>query len=101
MSSSPSSSFRFCVAKSDQERKDCFSIRESVFIIEQNVPRELEMDSLDATAMHFVVYDGHGKPVAVARALDKSGGHVKLGRVAVMKSCRNQGIYIRTDSGSF
>ncbi|KXG43824.1 GNAT family N-acetyltransferase [Tepidibacillus decaturensis] len=75
-----------------QELKDAFSIREVVFIDEQQVPKELEMDEYDNTATHFIVYDDK-RPVATARMREyHDPSTVKIERVAVLKDERGKGI---------
>jgi len=70
----------------------CLRIRREVFIEEQQVPEELELDEYDATALHFIALDGM-HPVATARVLLKEGGKTaKIGRVAVLKQARGSGI---------
>ena len=50
----------------------CAAIRRRVFIEEQNVPEELELDELDATAVHLLAVQD-GRPVAhVAKELGVS-----------------------------
>lgn len=63
-------------------------IRHAVFIMEQNVTDELEWDGLDDEAIHILVLTADDKPVATARLL--TGGHI--GRMAVLKAWRHQGI---------
>ena len=58
-------------------------IRECVFIKEQAVPPELEWDSEDATATHFLALEGD-YPIGTARLLPD--GHI--GRVSVLKDWR-------------
>ena len=73
------------------ERAACFAIREQVFVREQGVPLQLEMDALDASATHFLLREEHThRPLATARLLDKNGV-AKIGRVAVLSSARGQG----------
>ena len=63
-----------------------FALRREVFVIEQQVPPELEHDADDMTATHVVgVMDG--SVVAVARILFKPE-HAKIGRVAIARSHR-------------
>jgi predicted GNAT family N-acyltransferase len=70
----------------------CFRIREQVFIIEQNVPVELERDEHDGKAVHFVAL-ADGQSVGTARAVMKdSGRSAKIGRVAVCRPNRGLGI---------
>ena len=62
-------------------------IRQQVFIEEQRVPEDMEWDSQDESATHFLMFYQQ-KPVAVARLLDD--GHI--GRVAVLRDYRSQGL---------
>ncbi len=62
-------------------------IRRTVFIVEQQVPESEEWDNEDNTALHVLAFL-KGKPVGTAR-LTKAG---KIGRMAVLKAYRNQGI---------
>ena len=55
------------------------SIRLNVFVSEQNVPEHLELDKLDATAIHALAMDD-GVPIVTGRLLPD--GH--LGRVAAL-----------------
>jgi predicted GNAT family N-acyltransferase len=63
-------------------------IRLEVFVQEQHVPAELEMDDKDAVCLHAVAYDAQGTPVATGRLLPD--GHI--GRMAVRKPHRGTGI---------
>lgn len=63
-------------------------IRNEVFVVEQNVPAELEMDEMDAVCVHAVAYDAAGVPIATGRLLPD--GHI--GRMAVRKAGRGQGV---------
>jgi len=65
------------------------AIRRAVFVEEQGVPEEDEIDGTDAGAIHLLVSDG-GVPVATGRILT-DGGVFTLGRVAVMKDRRKEG----------
>ena len=61
-------------------------IRYDVFVKEQGVPLELEIDGLDAGAIHALVFDGK-IPVGTGRLIED--GHI--GRVAVQKAHRGRG----------
>lgn len=67
--------------------QDAKFIRKQVFIIEQNIPEEEEWDDQDMISDHFVVYD-QNQPIATARLLQNNS----VGRVAVLKAYRGQGI---------
>lgn len=67
---------------------DAKLIRFEVFVQEQNVPAELEMDKMDAVCLHAVAYAEDGTPVGTGRLLPD--GHI--GRMAVRKPGRGKGI---------
>ena len=79
------------ITQTDAEREQCYDIRKAVFVEEQAVPLELEMDEYDAVAVHFLMSDAEGTPLATARLLDKHG-LAKIGRVAVLKDARGLGL---------
>ena len=71
--------------------QDAMQIRRDVFILEQHIPEDEEWDTLDASALHFVVYaEVHHQvqAIATARLLVKNS----IGRVSVLKAYRGQGI---------
>lgn len=68
--------------------KDARQIRSAVFIEEQGIAAEDEWDAMDAIALHFIVYDTQQHPIATARLLPDH----RVGRVAVLKAYRGQGI---------
>ena len=65
-------------------------IRFEVFVHEQGVPAEIEMDEYDALAEHVVAFHD-GKPAGCGRVVILDG-NAKIGRVAVIKSERGKGI---------
>ncbi|WP_374580786.1 GNAT family N-acetyltransferase [Pseudoduganella sp.] len=67
---------------------DAKPIRMEVFVREQNVPADLEMDERDAGCLHAVAYDAAGQPVGTGRLLPD--GHI--GRMAVLRSARGSGV---------
>lgn len=69
-------------------REHAQQIRLEVFVLEQGVPAELEMDAMDAQCLHAVAYDASARPVATGRLLPD--GHI--GRMAVRKSARGIGL---------
>ena len=64
-------------------------VRETVFIDEQRVPRELEFDDRDPLCVHVLVFDGD-LAVGTGRLDFDYGG--KVGRVAVVATHRRSGI---------
>ncbi|MCY8127757.1 GNAT family N-acetyltransferase, partial [Bacillus spizizenii] len=78
------------IAKNEEQMKDAFHVREEVFVKEQNVPAEEEIDELENESEHIVVYDG-AKPVGAGRWRMKDG-YGKLERICVLKSHRSSGV---------
>jgi predicted GNAT family N-acyltransferase len=66
------------------------NIREKVFIQEQKVTPQLEWDGMDEKAIHFLVFNDKAA-IACARAIVIKD-HMQLGRMAVLKEYRGQGI---------
>ena len=64
------------------------AIRREVFIIEQNVPEDLEWDGIDESCSHVITRDMNGKPIGTGRLLPD--GHI--GRLAVLKPWRGRGV---------
>lgn len=78
-------------ATSPKDLEAVYHIRNEVFIEEQNVPQERELDEFDKTATHFIVYDGE-TPIAAARLRFTEDGYGKLERICVLKSQRGKSI---------
>lgn len=64
------------------------SIREQVFVVEQQVPSTLEWDGRDADCVHLLAYDIDGNAIGTARM--QANGHI--GRMAVLPDWRGQGV---------
>ena len=75
----------------ETEMADAFAVRRAVFIEEQDVPEELELDGNDEAATQFVTYDD-GRPVGTARLREDDETTVKAERVAVLSDERSRGI---------
>ena len=67
---------------------DAQAIRTAVFVQEQGIPKELECDPADASALHAVAYNRLGQAVATGRLLVCQPGVVKIGRMAVNRVLR-------------
>lgn len=70
------------------------ALRTRVFVHEQNVPPELELDHYDADATHFVALE-NGAVVGTLRIVtlrDDHGWSAKIGRVAVEAATRRKGV---------
>ena len=71
----------------DEARALAVPIRFSVFVEEQGVPREIEVDRADAQSIHAVAFED-ADAVGTGRLLPD--GHI--GRMAVLKAWRGRGI---------
>ena len=76
---------------SDKEHTQlAFDIRNTVFVKEQNVDPNIEIDNNEASAFHYLAYDKNTS-VGAARWRNTSEG-IKLERFAVIKSYRGKGV---------
>lgn len=84
----------------DTDITDAMAIRNEVFVIEQNVPSELEWDDIDKISKHVIAYSDE-TPVGTARLYIDPSDTVDdlsaplvlhLGRLAVLKEFRGQHI---------
>ncbi|MFD3003075.1 GNAT family N-acetyltransferase [Pontibacter toksunensis] len=72
----------------EQDLKAAYSIREKVFVIEQQVPADAEYDQYEGAAKHYLAtYEGTPCGAARWRVTDKG---VKLERFAVLPAYRNK-----------
>ena len=70
---------------------DAFLVRQEVFILEQGVPAELELDELDSSAAHVLAYqDAHC--IGTGRLVNLSAKQSQIGRMAVLAKFRGKGI---------
>ncbi len=72
----------------NQLRAYAMAVRYAVFVREQHIPAQFELDEYDPQAVHAVAFDPCGVPLATGRLLPD--GHI--GRMAVLRSARGQGI---------
>jgi len=72
----------------DRYSETLSSLRHTVFVEEQGVPIELELDGEDASAWHAAAFSDDGRLIGTGRML----GSGKIGRMAVSQSMRGQGI---------
>ncbi|NLM05149.1 MAG: GNAT family N-acetyltransferase [Clostridiales bacterium] len=73
-----------------EELKDAFEVRKSVFVYEQKIPVEIELDQFEDTAKHVVGYY-EGKPVVAGR-MRIVDNVAKLERICVLKNYRRYGM---------
>jgi predicted GNAT family N-acyltransferase len=72
----------------EESESDIRAIRDAVFGEEQGVPRELDWDGNDSRCIQVVATDDEGKAIGTGR-MQPDG---KIGRLAVLKPWRGQGI---------
>jgi predicted GNAT family N-acyltransferase len=72
---------------------DAARIRHKVFVEEQQVPVELELDAYETLCIHFVLYNEEAIALATARLLPdrENTGLVTMQRMAVLKAYRGNG----------
>jgi predicted GNAT family N-acyltransferase len=71
---------------------DARRIRTRVFVEEQRIPKELEWDEADVTALHAVAYNRLDQAIATGRLLQPAPGVARIGRMAVHQVLRGSGI---------
>ncbi len=81
-------SFTINLVSWQNETDNLRSIREIVFINEQNVPEEMEWDEFDTISKHVLALDNDRKPIGTARLLPDG----RIGRMAVLKEWRGKGV---------
>ena len=83
-------SFSVSRAVSERERSQGRALRHAVFVVEQGVPIDVEVDGLDDVCQHFLVRFGE-HAVATARARTTERGW-KIERVAVADEYRRRAV---------
>ncbi|MFC0189079.1 GNAT family N-acetyltransferase [Fictibacillus aquaticus] len=69
---------------------DALEVRKNVFVVEQQIPEEEEIDALENESLHFVLYDDH-TPVGASRLRSYDNGG-KVERVCILKDWRKKGL---------
>ncbi|WP_405815736.1 GNAT family N-acetyltransferase [Streptomyces sp. NBC_01390] len=89
------------VVEDPADREACFAVRKEVFVVEQQVPEDLENDEFDADALHVLAVREDGVALGTGRLLygeaaaGRTGGDPSLGslgRLAVRKEARGLGV---------
>jgi len=75
----------------EKELNDCFNIRLEVFVKEQGVPSEEELDDLDQISFHAIAYKDN-YPIATGRLIPGVNMNGTIGRMAVMQKYRRFGV---------
>lgn len=81
------------ILESEKDRSLGFNLRTEVFVNEQNVPIELELDEKDNS--EYTIHVGYFKDdklIGVARLIDMDKEGIHIGRVAIDKNHRGEGI---------
>ena len=73
------------------ERATCLAIRTAVFVHEQGVPLDEEIDEHEATATHLLAFVD-GRPVGTLRWRVVPSATAKIERVAVLREARSLGL---------
>jgi predicted GNAT family N-acyltransferase len=71
--------------------QEAYLIRKQVFIEEQGVPEDMELDEHDPLAKHALAYQD-GLCVGTGRLVRLDNHHAQIGRMAVLSTYRNQDI---------
>lgn len=77
------------IVQHPKDLEDAYYVRRTVFIHEQNVPEEEEIDQHEDEAVHFVLYQEHS-PVGAGR-FRVVDGYGKVERICVLKETRKTG----------
>lgn len=72
----------------EEKESDISYVRRTVFVEEQNVPWEIEIDEYDPQCQHVLAYDQNNNPIGTGR-IDSKG---KIGRMAVLPQYRKRGV---------
>ena len=76
------------VVEWSKEHQSLSAIRHEVFVVEQKVPEELEMDGIDGECVQVLAEDVEGNAIGTARLMPEG----RIGRVAVLKLWRRCGV---------
>ena len=85
------SKLSYKLVTNDGELKAAFAVRTQVFVDEQGISEDLELDEHDSEALHMVVKD-RDKVIGTARVLFLTTNQAKLERMAILKPFRRRGI---------
>ncbi|MFC3748724.1 GNAT family N-acetyltransferase [Paenibacillus sp. GCM10012306] len=77
----------------EEQLRQGFDIRKKVFVEEQKVPEEEEIDEYDVISpdVHHILLIDDGIPVATGRLIYYKEATAKMQRIAVMKDYRSKG----------
>jgi len=73
-----------------KDYRDALEIRKQAFVVELNIPLEIEVDQYEASAIHFItIVDGRSAATGRMRVKDQ---YIKFERIATHKDYRGKGI---------
>ena len=84
------SAVRIKRVSSAEDLAQAITVRLRVFVLEQGIPQDIEIDADDQCALHFLALEA-GRAVGTAR-LVFGRGRAKIGRMAVLRHYRSRGI---------
>lgn len=76
----------------EEQLKDAYQVRHQVFVDEQKVPEDLEIDQYEEQSEHFVVYQNENEPIGAGRLRPVSSTEAKVERICVLQEVRGQSI---------
>ena len=79
------------IVTTEEELQQAYHVRKTVFVEEQNVPIEEEIDHLEEESTHFIVTNEDNEPIGAGRfrVVDSYG---KVERICVIAEARTSGI---------
>jgi predicted GNAT family N-acyltransferase len=75
-----------CDWANEIDREGLLDVREGVFVLEQHVPREMEIDDDDPRSVHVLAHAPDGTPIGSGRLTPEG----RIGRVAVLRAWRGR-----------
>lgn len=79
------------IVETEAELEGAVNVRMRVFVAEQRITPEEEIDDADATATHAIALSS-GQVIGTGRLLYRDDGGAQIGRMAVDRRYRRQGI---------
>ena len=79
------------IVTNEEELQQAYQVRKIVFVDEQKVPVEEEIDHLEEESTHFLVMNEHNEPIGAGRfrIVDNYG---KVERICVLPQARSTGV---------
>jgi predicted GNAT family N-acyltransferase len=87
----PMDKISYKIVETSRELKEAFTVRRKVFVEEQGISQDIELDSRDDEALHMVVKDG-SRIIGTARVLFPAPNLAKIERMAILRPFRRKGV---------